>query len=188
MSDEALLERVASGDETALATLYDRYGGLAYGLAHRVLRDARLAEDAVQETFLGIWRSAAGFEHWRGSARTWILTVAHRRAVDLVRSEERRRWGPVEGIDEPAGEDAHDAAIRHVLRKDVLHALELLPEQQRKALVLAYYGVATQAQIAERLAEPLGTIKSRTSHGLARLRMLLPEKVSPPQPHRDAVG
>lgn len=188
MSDEALLELVTSGDETALARLYDRYGGLAYRIAHRVLRDERLAEDAVQETFLGIWRSASGFEGGRGSARTWILTVAHRRAVDLVRSEERRRWTLLEEIDDPAGEDAYAATARQALRRDVQDALGLLPADQRKALVLAYYGGATQAQIAERLAEPLGTIKSRMYHGLARLRILLPETVSPAQPHPDAVG
>ena len=95
LSDEALVALVARGDETALAELYDRVSGIAYGLALRVLRDERLAEDAVQEGFLGVWRTAAAFRAERAKASTWILTLVHRRAVDLVRREERRRAEPL---------------------------------------------------------------------------------------------
>ena len=96
LSDEALVALVARGDEPALAELYDRVGRVAYGLAFRVLRDDRLAEDAVQEAFLGVWRTAAGFRAERAKASTWILTLVHRRAVDLVRREERRRADPLD--------------------------------------------------------------------------------------------
>ena len=102
LSDEALVALVARSDETALAELYDRVGGIAYGLAHRVLRDEALAEDAVQEAFLGLWRNAGSFVPERASASTWILTLVHRRAVDVVRREQRRRTEPLETAPEPA--------------------------------------------------------------------------------------
>src|SRR5262245_65988223 len=95
LSDEALVALVARNDETALAELYDRIGRVAYGLAFRVVRDERLAEDAVQEGFLALWRTAAAFRAERAKASTWILTLVHRRAVDLVRREERRRGEPL---------------------------------------------------------------------------------------------
>src|SRR5439155_21764908 len=95
LSDEALVALVARGEESALAELYDRIGRVAYGLAFRVLRDERLAEDAVQEGFLAVWRAAAAFRAERAKASTWILTLAHRRAVDPVRREERRRTEPL---------------------------------------------------------------------------------------------
>src|SRR5882672_7678701 len=101
LSDEAVVAMLTRSDETALAELYDRYGRVAYGLAVRILRDEALAEDAVQEAFLAIWRGAARFLPERGKASTWILTVVHRRAVDLVRREERRRAEPLPEI-EPA--------------------------------------------------------------------------------------
>src|ERR671935_1582805 len=95
-SDEALLALVSRGEEAALSELYDRYGRIAYGLALRIVRDAALAEDAVQEAFLAVWRSAGSFLAERAKASTWILTLVHRRAVDLVRREERRRADPIE--------------------------------------------------------------------------------------------
>ena len=91
LSDEALLEAVAGSDEEALGELYDRFGRVAYGLALRILRDPALAEDAVQEAFLQVWRGATGYRPERAKASTWVLTFVHRRAVDLVRREERRR-------------------------------------------------------------------------------------------------
>ena len=101
LSDEALLSLVARSDEEALAELYDRFGGVAYGLALRILRDEALAQDAVQEAFLAVWRTADRFLAERARASTWILTLVHRRAVDLVRREDRRRGEPLEGAPEP---------------------------------------------------------------------------------------
>jgi len=149
LSDEALVALVARSSDAALGELYDRYGGTAYGLAFRVVRDAALAEDVVQEAFLAVWRSAARFVPERAKASTWIMTFVHRRAVDVVRREERRRGEPLERVHEPA--------------------------TQREAIELAYYGGFTQAQLAERLGQPLGTIKSRVFNGLGRLRELLAE-------------
>jgi RNA polymerase sigma factor (sigma-70 family) len=175
LSDEALVALVARSDESALAELYDRVGGTAYGLAYRVLRDEALAEDAVQEAFLGLWRGAGSFLPERAKASTWILTLVHRRAVDLVRREQRRRAEPIEGAPEPAVGSAEEAAWLRLDRERVQAALAQLPDQQREAIELAYYGGYTQSELAERLGQPLGTIKSRMFSGLTRLRELLDE-------------
>ncbi len=175
LSDEALVALVARGDEDALAELYDRVGRVAYGLALRVLRDERHAEDAVQEAFLQVWRSAASFRAERAKASTWILTLVHRRAVDLVRREERRQVDPLTD-DSAAGvapEETDEAAWLRFERERVQAALKQLPDMQREALELAYYGGFSQSELAERLGVPLGTIKSRMFAGLARLRELL---------------
>ena len=173
LSDEALVALVSRSEETALAELYDRVGGLAYGLAYRVLRDEALAEDAVQEAFLGLWRSAGSFVPERAKASTWILTLVHRRAVDLVRREQRRRTDPLEGTPETAVGSAEEAAWLRLDRERVQTALAQLPDQQREAIELAYYGGYTQSELADRLGQPLGTIKSRMFAGLTRLRELL---------------
>jgi RNA polymerase sigma factor (sigma-70 family) len=174
LSDEAVVALTARSDEVALAELYDRYGRIAYGLALRVLRDESLAEDAVQEAFLAIWRGASRFIPERAKASTWILTLVHRRAVDLVRREERRRADPLPDGDVGGQErSAEDSAWLRLERERVQEALSRLPDQQREAIELAYYGGFTQSELAERLGEPLGTIKSRMFAGLARLRELL---------------
>jgi RNA polymerase sigma factor (sigma-70 family) len=176
LSDEALVALAARSEQSALAELYDRYGRQAYGLALRVLRDQALAEDAVQEAFLTVWRSAARFVPERGKASTWILTLVHRRAVDLVRREERRRADTLEQAPEQGGGGAADEqAWLRLQRERVQHALKQLPDQQREAIELAYYGGFTQSELAERLGQPLGTIKSRMFMGLSRLRELLGE-------------
>lgn len=175
LSDEAVVAMLARSDESALAELYDRFGRLAYGLALRVLRDEKLAEDAVQEAFLAAWRNADRFMPERGRAGTWLLTLVHRRAVDLVRREDRRRAEPLREGFEPAAESAEDDAWLRIERERVQLALKRLPDQQREALELAYYGGFTQSELAERLGEPVGTIKSRMFTGLARLRELLAE-------------
>jgi RNA polymerase sigma factor (sigma-70 family) len=175
LSDEALLAAVARSDEAALAELYDRFGRIAYGLALRVLRDSALAEDAVQDAFLNVWRSAERFEAGRAKASTWVLTFVHRRAVDLVRREERRRTVPEEAAPEPAGPGVDEDVERRSKCKVVQGALRRLPPEQREAIELAYYGGYTQSELAERLGEPLGTIKSRMFTGLQRLRAVLDE-------------
>jgi RNA polymerase sigma-70 factor (ECF subfamily) len=175
LSDEALIALTGRGDEEALGALYDRYGRAAYGLSVRILRDRALAEDAVQEGFLTVWRSARGFSADRAKPSTWILTLVHRRAVDLVRREERRRADPLEGHPHPAGEATDEEAAVRSKRRAVQEALRRLPDEQREALELAYYGGFSQSELAERLGQPLGTIKSRMFTGLARLRDLLAE-------------
>jgi RNA polymerase sigma-70 factor, ECF subfamily len=176
LSDEALLSLVAASDEGALAELYDRFGRAAYGLALRILRDETLAQDAVQEAFLGVWRSADRFLAERAKASTWILTLVHRRAVDLVRREDRRRGEPLDSAPEPAApETTEDEATLGFQRRVVQEALAQLSPEQRQALELGYYGGLTQSELAEQLGQPLGTIKSRMFSGLSRLRDLLAE-------------
>lgn len=175
LSDEALIALLERGEDDALAELYDRYGQVAYSLAYRMLRNGTLAEDAVQEAFLTVWRNAARFVPERAKASTWVLTIVHRRAVDLVRREERRRTEPFTPGVEPASAEgsADDEAWLRLQRERVQEALRHLPDEQREALELAYYGGFTQSELAERLGQPLGTIKSRMFAGLARLRELL---------------
>jgi RNA polymerase sigma factor (sigma-70 family) len=177
LSDEAIVALVARRDEQALAELYDRFGRVAYGLALRIVRDAALAEDAVQDGFLAAWRAAGRFNAERAKASTWLLTLVHRRAVDLVRREERRRAEPLpETAAGPVEPSADDVAWLQFERERVQRALRALPDPQREALELAYYGGFTQSELADRLGQPLGTIKSRMFAGLSRLRELLSEE------------
>jgi len=175
LSDEAVLALIARADDQALAELYRRFGRLAYGLAFRILRDDALAQDAVQEAFLGVWRAAGRFTAERSKPSTWLLTLVHRRAVDLVRREERRRTEPLQPESEFAGAEAADEAELATRRQTIREALRQLPSEQREAIELAYYGGYTQSELAERLGQPLGTIKSRMFTGLARLRDTLGE-------------
>ena len=171
LSDEAVVALVARSDEQALAELYRRFGRLAYGLALRILRDESLAQDAVQEAFLAVWRTADRFLAERARASTWILTLVHRRSVDLVRRQEQRRGEPLESAPEPvASEQVEEQAAIRFQRQVVQEALRQLPPDQREALELGYYAGLTQSELAERLGQPLGTIKSRMFTGLARLR------------------
>jgi RNA polymerase sigma-70 factor (ECF subfamily) len=149
-----------------------------------VLRDEELAEDAVQEAFLTAWRTCARFVPERASARAWLLTLVHRRAVDLVRRQERRKAEPLEGAPEPESPPADEDALLRLERDRVVRALAQLPDREREALELAYYGGFTQSELAERLGQPLGTIKSRMFSGLARLRDLLAEPAPEGKPWR----
>lgn len=173
-TDSALVARCAGGDEGALAQLYARYASVSYGLAMRIVRDAALAEDVVQEAFLAAWRGASRFDESRSKVSTWLLSLVHHKAVDLVRREEARPKPASE--DAPERPDQADVA-RDVVRADdaaaVRRALVQLTAPQRQVLELAYFGGLTQSELAEHLGEPIGTIKSRTHAALGRLRELL---------------
>ena len=171
---EALVADVAAGREQGLAGLYDLYGRRAFGLALRVLRDERLAEDAIQDAFLTVWRCASAFRSELGSPSTWILTIVHRRAVDIVRRERRQQADLVAEPGEPTDADATDETVLD--REEGAHvqrALARLAPGQRRVLELAYYGSLTQSEIAIELDLPVGTIKSRAFAALSRLRSLL---------------
>ena len=154
---------------------------LAYGVALRILRDPGLAEDAVQEAFLAVWRQAATYDPARGKASTWILMLVHRRAVDLVRREQRFNALPAEletaAPPIPVGSVDEDAAVR-ATRLEVHAALLTLSDVEREVLGLAYWGGLTHSQIATALGIPLGTVKSRTSGALAKLRDALRESTA----------
>ena len=175
--DHELLAACAAGDEQALGSLYDRFGTVAYRLALRVLRDAALAEDAVQEAFLTVWRQAASFDSSRGKASTWILTLVHRRAVDLVRRQARFSELPDQlGVMAPqavVAESADDDVVLREARSEVQAALATLSKAEREVLDLAYWGGLTQSEIATKLGVPSGTVKSRTFSALRRLREAL---------------
>ena len=166
-SAEALLRRTADGDRAALGQLYDRFASLANGLALRILRDVAEAEDVVQEVFLQVWRQAGRFDAARGTPEAWICTIARTRALDRLRrraarKEEAGATDPLAGA-EPGTEDA--LAVRT--------AVAALSDDQRRAVELAYYEGLTQSEIARRLGEPLGTIKTRIRTAMMRLREAL---------------
>jgi RNA polymerase sigma-70 factor (ECF subfamily) len=177
-SDVQLVARCANGDEGALSELYDLFGRAAYALALRIVRDASQAEDVVQEAYLDLWRSASRFDPERSRPVSYLLTFVHRRAVDLVRREQARpqRGGGVEDIAErPGKDDVAGSVVASEQGASVRAALAGLPGPQRQVLELAYFSGLSQSEIAERLGEPLGTVKSRTHVALSRLRELLGE-------------
>lgn len=178
LSDHGLLALVARGDGDALAQLYDLYGAAAYGLAVRIVRDRDLATDVVQEAFLTIWKQASRFDSSRGQPSTWILTVTHHKAVDMVRREERRRADSIDEEREGAdpGAPVDEQAWLGVARQQVRAALRTLPDPHREVLELAYFAGYTQSELAERLAVPIGTVKSRTFAAMHALRDALAER------------
>ncbi|MGH3328330.1 MAG: ECF RNA polymerase sigma factor SigK [Streptomycetales bacterium] len=170
---EELLERVARGDEDAFGAVYERIAGPVLGLVRRVLRDPAQSEEVAQEVLVDVWRTAARFDLGRGTAMAWVMTLAHRRAVDRVRSEQssgarqervgRREAGP-----------AYDEVVERVEvrleHEQVRRCLEALTGLQRESVVLAYYSGYTYREVADLLDVPLGTAKTRLRDGLIRLR------------------
>ncbi len=170
-----LIRRVGAGDRTqALGELYDRYGGRLYGLGLRMLADPGLAEELVQETFVRVWRAAAGFDPAKGTVRAWIFTIARRVAIDLHRRRPGRREVSDEALPELGALDGRLDAL--VLELTIREALDALSPAHRQALELAYRHDLSQSEIAERLGVPLGTVKSRTHTALAAMREALAQR------------
>jgi len=169
-----LLQRVANGDQAAFAGLYDMLSPRAFGLILRVLVDRSQSEEVLQEVFLEIWQSASRFAPNKGQGRSWVLTIAHRRAVDRVRSAQASTDRDVKAGFRDIGV-AHDGVAEEVeLRIEgqrVSEALATLPDPQREAITLAYFGGYSQSEIAALVGAPLGTIKTRMRDGLSRLRV-----------------
>jgi RNA polymerase sigma-70 factor (ECF subfamily) len=177
LRDSQLVELVAQRDAGALEALYDRYGRAAYSLARRILTEETLAQDVVQEVFLSLWRDARRFDPGRGTVATYLLSMTHHRAVDVVRREEKlRRWRTSdEGLElepDPKArvEDEVEASER---RAEVRSALAELPAAQREALLLAYFGGYTQREVAALVGVPLGTVKTRMAAGMRKMREAL---------------
>lgn len=170
--DELLLA-TARGDREAFAALYDELSPLAHGVIRRVLRDPAQSEEVTQEVFVDVWRTAARYEIDRGSARSWVVTMAHRRAVDRVRSEQAARER-AERHGRPDRDPGHDevaeAVALRVEHAQVRSAMSVLTDLQREAVELAYFRGYTYREVAELLDTPLGTIKTRMRDGLIRLR------------------
>jgi len=175
--DAELLHAIARGDESALAALYDRYHSILLGLLLRILHSRVEAEDVLQEVFLQIWQRAANFDEARGRGFTWMVTLARSRAIDRLRSlQSRQRADDTALRDAPeAVGDASDDAYQAEQREIVRAALAEIPEEQRRALLLAYFEGLTQSEIAARLGQPLGTVKTRMRSGMTKLRELLGE-------------
>jgi RNA polymerase sigma-70 factor (ECF subfamily) len=172
-SDSELIERVAGGDREAFTELYTRFARPVLGMALRHLGDAGRAEDAAQETFAAVWRSARSFRRDRGSGSAWLYAVARHAIIDRAR---QRREPVAEAPDEPAADAGpHEQAETSWLTWRVHSALEQLPERERVVLELAYWSGLSQTEIASYLDVPLGTVKTRTRTGLARLSGLLDE-------------
>ena len=176
VTDEALLESIAAGEQSALSELYDRYQGLMYGMATRITGDPTQAQDVVQDAFVGVWRNAGRYTSTRASARTWILSIAHHRAVDAVRRRRPTSELPESDMTPPASlvsPDVWPEVARRLDTDSVQGALARLPAAQREAIELAYFAGLTQQEIAARTEAPLGTVKSRVRLGLLQLRRVL---------------
>lgn len=179
--DERLVQRVADGDALALEQLYDRYGQAVYSLALRIVRDPETAEELTQEVFVRLWRFAGTFEPARGRFSGWLLGIAHNLSLNEVRRWQSRPQKaalsdtdderPYDPVDESA--DSAEAAWQNIRRQAIVDALKQLPDPQRRAIELAFFGGFTHLEIATMLGDPLGTIKSRIRIGMQRLKQLL---------------
>ena len=174
--DALLVQRVDGGDTDALRLLYDRYGGIVFGMSFRVLGDRQAAEECTQDVFVSVWRTARTYEPERARVSTWLLTIARNRAIDATRRRAARPVDPHEEIwsgDEAADTAELVAGADEAIR--VAAAMAELPDAQREALSLAYFDGLSHTEIAERLQVPVGTVKGRIRLALDRLRALAPK-------------
>lgn len=174
VDDSVLASAVADGDRSSLEFVFQRYGGAVKTMAMRVLRDETLAEDVTQEVFVTFWKAAGKYDPARGALRTFLMTLAHRRAVDMVRSEEAR-YRREEKVPEDVQPDIEDQVWQSSLSDTVRSALGELPEPEREAIALAYFGGLSYVEVAKRLDTPEGTVKSRIRSGMRKLSVSLAE-------------
>jgi len=182
LADEDLMVLVERKDPAAFEVLYDRHGGAAYSLAHRIVGSPEAAEDVTQEAFLSIWRSGARFDSARGSVRSWTLGVVRNRSIDALRRQSGK--APKLNFDDDAALEAQPAqeltdseAIRRETASRVRGAIKELPEEQSEVIGLAYFGGFTHSEIASMLSMPLGTVKGRMRLGLEKIRLSLGERM-----------
>jgi RNA polymerase sigma-70 factor (ECF subfamily) len=182
LADEDLMPLMARKDAAAFEVYYDRHGGAAYSLAHRIVGDPQAAEDVTQEAFLSIWRSRARYDPTRGSVRAWTLGIVRNRAIDALRREGGR--APKLDLDDEAALERKEAperteaeALRRETARQVKGALGALPTEQSQVIELAYFGGFTHSEIARMLEMPLGTVKGRMRLGLEKIRARFAEGV-----------
>ena len=179
LDDHQLMQLISQVDKDALEALYTRYQTPVYSLAMYMLKQPALAEEVTQDIFLNIWLKASSFNAERGQPRGWIMSVAHHKIVDLIRS--RRRTiistdpADYETLDLlPAGGASTEAQVEQTLERErIMRALETIPESQREVIMLAYFGGFSQSEMAQRLDQPLGTIKTRVRLAMQKLRTVL---------------
>lgn len=180
LADEELMPLIAAKDPEAFEVFYDRYGGVAYSLAYRIVGERAAAEDVTQEAFISIWRSGARFDRTRGSVRSWMLSIVRNRAIDSLRSKAGK--APKLTFDDdavleqrPSEELTEEEAMRRETASEVRGALGQLPGEQSKVIELAYFGGFSQSEISRMLGVPLGTVKGRMRLGLEKIRGELAE-------------
>lgn len=181
LEDQELLYRISTGEKDALEAVYDRYSSAVYSLARYMLRSEAVAEEATQEVFLNIWLKASSYNSMRGQPKSWIMSVAHHKIIDIIRS--RKRAAAVTDPKEyetldllPSSQEATDVSVERNLEGErVRRALEKLPPAQQEVIVLSYYGGLSQSEIAEKLGYPLGTVKTRARLAMQKLREELRE-------------
>ena len=172
----ALISRAAAGDQHAVSELYDATSRMVYGLVLRILYDEAAAEEVMLDVYMQVWRQAAAYDAGRGAPLAWLATIARSRAIDRLRAG-RQEWQRARSLETVSqlstGESLEEAAYVAELREVVRGALGTLSDEQREALELAYYGGLSHSEIAERLGQPLGTVKTRIRLGMMKLRALL---------------
>lgn len=166
--DAALIERMRAGDQSAMGDLYDRYSGVVYGVALRVLGNTTAAEDVVQEVFLQLWRNPQAFDADRGRLAPWLAVIARNRAIDLLRK--RPMEDDIDELPISTGVNLEDEAAERIAINKVREALAQLPQDQRRLLEMAFFEGLTHSEIAGKTGEPLGTVKTRIRSGLLALR------------------
>lgn len=171
-----LIGRVAGGDQDALTALYDATNRLVYGLLLRILNNAATAEEVLLDVYVQVWKQATRYDGQRGNPRAWLATMARSRAIDRLRADgqaARHEAQLVEASTAAAGHDAEKQVVHEETRRLVCTALEVLPPEQREVIELAFYSGLTHSEIAARLNQPLGTVKTRVRRGMAKLRGIL---------------
>ena len=179
--DAALMSQIAQSQSAALSELYDRYGRMVFSLAFRITGSSETAEEVTQDVFVQVWRFAGHYDPRQGKLTTWLSSVTRNRAIDFLRQQNVRPEGHAASLDddlfsfnETAGETAVEPSVElRLQQQQVRQALEQLPEEQRQALALAYFMGLTQQEIAARLNQPLGTVKTRIRLGMIKLKDLL---------------
>ncbi len=183
LTDDDIVRSISTHSPEGIEALYDRYGGLAYSVALRILSDRGAAEDVVQEAFLSVWRRGSTFQSGRGSLRSWICTIVRNRAIDRLRGDRHRTRldTPMEGQTiEPAVTDPWAQVALELSGEEVRKALAELPAEQRQTIELAYYGGYSQSEIATAMEVPLGTVKGRVRIALDKLRLALADRLEAP--------
>ena len=179
ISDEMLIRAIASGAVWAMEPLYDRYSRILYSIVYRMVSDHQIAEDLLQDAFLSVWKRATSYSPQSGAVRSWLVSIAHHRAIDYLRGVRRRAvlkeatWEDVERDERTAQPDAEEGALKSIQSEQVRAALMKLPTEQRMVIELAYFQGWTHSEIAEGCQIPLGTVKARMRLGIMHLKRVL---------------